>query len=69
MAGMVENKDKAVWCDLKATVEDIFLQAAFLVVPHISYTFSSEVVKGKKMNTKQRHESPMGNIAFKLHTA
>jgi len=67
--GMVENKDKAAWCDLHATVEDIFLQAAFLVVPHIHYTYSSEIVRGKNVNKKHRYESAMGNIAFELHAA
>eukprot|EP01032_Pedospumella_encystans_P007960 gene7960-9490_t len=69
LLSMVENRDKSDWCDLKATVEDFFLHAAFLIVPHIHFTFSSEILRGKKINRKQRHESPMGNIAFKLHTA
>lgn len=72
LLAMVENRGKAQWCDLKASVEDIFLQAAFLVVPHVSYVSNMETTTSMRRrgpSSMVRVESEMGNAAFKLHTA
>lgn len=34
LQNMIENVNQADWCSLQAQVEDIFIQAAFLIVPH-----------------------------------
>jgi hypothetical protein len=85
LLSVVENQDQLSWCDLRAPVEDIFLQAAFLVVPHVSYVpdlsgMRSGSTSGKGNWAEQRSmkagslkmkrvESTMGNHAFKQHTA
>jgi hypothetical protein len=55
-------EEDGVWCSLKATVEDLFLHAAFLVVPHRRRRMdrrSGEMVES---------ETAMGNVSFKEHT-
>jgi hypothetical protein len=36
---ILENSDSAEWCSLTANIEELFIQAAFLVVPHKSNRF------------------------------
>lgn len=103
LLSMVENRDQLSWCDLRAPVEDIFLHAAYLVVPHVSYVPDLSAMRGASSSAKlgsasgsgtgsglgsglgsgwmdqrsfrtgsmkmKRVETPMGNQAFKLHTA
>jgi hypothetical protein len=55
-------EEDGVWCSLKASVEDLFLHAAFLVVPH----------KRRRVDRRSgemiESESVMGNVSFKEHT-
>lgn len=68
LLSMIEDQEKSSWCDLKSPIENIFLHAAFLIVP---YTRTIEDNSGKiktKHKRTTRIESNMGNFAFKLYT-
>lgn len=36
---VLENTDQAEWCNLNANIEELFIQAAFLIIPHTSKRF------------------------------
>lgn len=67
LLSMIEDQENGTWCDLRAPIEDIFLHAAFLVVPFIKTVLDVPTDKTKPSQTK-RIESNMGNFAFKKYT-
>jgi len=67
LLSMIEDQEHGTWCDLRAPIEDIFLHAAFLIVPYIKTIL--DVPKDKtKPSRSRRIESNMGNFAFKMYT-
>ena len=67
LLSMIEDQEKGTWCDLRAPIEDIFLHAAFLVVPFTKTVLDVPTDKTKPSRTKMI-ESNMGNFAFKKYT-
>lgn len=67
LLSMIEDQDNGSWCDLRAPIEDIFLHAAFLIVPFTKTVLDVPTDKTKPSRTK-RIESNMGNFAFKKYT-
>jgi hypothetical protein len=66
LLSMVEPREGA-WCSLQAAVEDLLLQAAFLVVPHREEPSPSTAKRKEKKEKMEEEEMEMGNAAFRRH--
>jgi hypothetical protein len=61
---MLESTETAEWCNLNANIEELFIQAAFLIVPHLSKRFSHYnlvIEKQQREKRREREESEGGD--------
>jgi hypothetical protein len=53
---MLESTETAEWCNLNANIEELFIQAAFLIVPHLSKRFPNYNLVIEKQQHEKRRE-------------